>query len=77
MGQRKIRINTQRLHEALEASGMNRTDLSRRAPLGYNTTVNIFRGDVQWIRIRTMERLASILNLEPGDFYTFEEEGRG
>lgn len=64
------------VRELAEARGWNISMLAEKTGLAYSSALDLWYDRVQRIDKKTMERLCSTFNVQPGELLTWEQEQR-
>jgi transcriptional regulator with XRE-family HTH domain len=65
-----------RLREAIEAAGLNQSELARRSGVGLRTVARLCRNETAQVSLATLDKLARVLGVEPGELIARQKKRR-
>ena len=65
-----------RLAAILEKAGLSQVELARRAGVGIQTVNRLFNNTTAQVSLKTLDKLAAALGVEPGELIMREKKGR-
>ena len=66
-----------RLAELLEERGMSQSELARRSGITFATVNAMARNRTDGVKLETLDRLARVLGVEPGDLIATDRKRKG
>lgn len=66
-----------RLREMLEAAGMSQTQLARDSGVSFATVNRICTNATEQVSLKTLDAIAAVLGIQPGDLIEGEKSKRG